>query len=117
MLYKSYLSGDTLIGAAKKANINTTHSVAGKLLRNKHYIGDDYYPAIIDTELFEAVQAERLQRAQKLGRIQEPKSKKEVIYPTAFHMNEITQRYEDPFQKAEYAYNLIEIEVNPNGSE
>ena len=109
-LFHSYLSGDSLATAAKKAGITAFHAGIGRMLRNTRYLGDEYYPAIIDLDTFQAVQAERIKRAEKLGRIREPEEEKEVVYPTAFHLNEGTQEFDDPFQQAEYAYGLIESE-------
>lgn len=35
-----------------KVGIDKTHSVIGRLLRNKVYLGTDYYPQIVDKEIF-----------------------------------------------------------------
>ena len=94
ILFQSYLSGDSLATAAK----------------NKRYIGDEYYPAIIDPDEYVAVQAERIRRAEKLGRIHEAEKQKDVVYPSTFHFIEGTERFDDPFQQAEYSYSLIESE-------
>lgn len=59
----------------------------------------------------------RIKRAEVLGRIREAKEEKEAAYPTAFRMNKGTQEFDDPFGQAEYAYSLIEIEVNEHGSQ
>ena len=48
VLFQSYLSGDSLATAAKKAGIKGFHSGIGRILRNKRYLGDEFYPAIID---------------------------------------------------------------------
>jgi hypothetical protein len=109
-LFQSYLSGDSLDTAAKKAGIQSFHAGIGKMLRNARYLGDEYYPAIIDPETFAAAQAERIKRAEMLSRIYEPKAKAEVVFPTAFRINDVTQQFDNPFQQAEYAYSLIEIE-------
>lgn len=111
MLFQLYLLGDSLDTAAKKAGIESLHAGVGRILRNAHYLGDEYYPAIIDTDTFAAAEAERVRRADKLGRIWEPKEEKKVIFPAAFRINGGTQRFDDPFQQAEYAYRLIEMEV------
>lgn len=116
-LYRSYLSGDSLSTAAQKAGIKSFHAVIGKMLRNARYIGDDYYPAIIDPDTFAAAEVERIKRATKLGRIREPKENTKVVFPTAFHINEGTQHFDDPFQQAEFAYTLIETEVHEDGSQ
>lgn len=115
-LFDSYLSGNSMATAAKKAGITAFHAGIGRILRNARYLGDGYYPAIIDSDTFTATEAERIRRAEKLGRIYEPKEETEVVYPTTFRMNEGTEEFDDPFGRAEYAYSLIETEVNKNGS-
>ena len=109
-LFRSYLSGDSLAMAAKEADIKAFHAGIGRMLQNKHYLGDAYYPAIIDHETFAAAVAERIRRAEKLGRILEPEVKKEIVYPSTFRIIKGTERFDDPFQQAEYAYSLIECE-------
>lgn len=116
-LFQFYLSGDSLATAGKKAGIKSYHAGIGRMLRNACYLGNEYYPAIIDKDTFEAAETERIKRADKLGRIREPKEKAEVVFPTAFYINEATQQFEDPFQQAEYAYSLIEMEVQEDGSQ
>lgn len=110
-LFRAYVSGDSLATAAQKAGILTSHATIGKMLRNKHYIGDEYYPPIIDSDTFETAETERIRRAEKLGRVYEPKANDEVIYPTSFRIKEGTEQFDDPFLQAEYAYSLIESEV------
>ena len=109
-LFQSYLTGDSLASAAKKAHIKAFHAGIGRMLRNKYYLGDEYYPAIIDSETFDAAEAERIRRAEKLGRFREPEVKKEVVYPSTFRTISGIERFDDPFQQAEYAYSLIESE-------
>lgn len=116
-LFHSYLSGDSLSTAAKKAGITAFHAGIGRMLRNTRYLGDEYYPAIIGSTIFEAAEAERIRRTEELGRVFEPKEEKEVIYPTAFRFSEGTEEFDDPFQQAEYAYSLIETEVQDNECE
>ena len=111
VLYQSYLSGDSLRTIANKAGIDAFHAGIGRILKNRHYLGDDYYPAIIDPDTFAAVQEERFRRASALGRIREPKEDKVSVHPTTFHIIEGTQVYDDPFAQAAYAYSLIESEV------
>lgn len=110
-LFQAYLSGNSLATAAQKAGILTSHAAIGKMLRNTLYLGDDYYPAIIDPDIFESAEMERIRRAEKLGRVHEPKVKDAVVYPTIFCIKEGNERFDDPFQQAEYAYSLIESEM------
>jgi hypothetical protein len=116
-LFQFYLSGDSLATAGKKAEIKSYHAGIGRMLRNACYLGNEYYPAIIDRDTFDAAEVERIKRADKLGRIREPKEKAEVVFPTAFYINEVVQQFDDPFQQAEYAYSLIEMEVQEDGSQ
>ena len=86
------------------------HGGVSRILKNPHYLGDDYYPAIIDRETFDKVEAERLRRAEYLGRIREPERRKKIAVPVSFQASPMEQKYDDPFLQAEYAYSLIESE-------
>ena len=48
--FQNYISGMALMPAAENAGLKLYHGSAGRMLRNKKYLGDDYYPAIIDKE-------------------------------------------------------------------
>ena len=114
-LYQGYLSGLALGVAAKQAGIDTYHGTAGQMLRNIHYLGDGFYPSIIDRITFDAVEAERQKRAGQLGRIREEKQKPPTSFTTNFRIGKIAEKYENPFKQAEYVYSLIESEVKMNG--
>jgi len=109
-LFQAYLSGDSLATAAMKSGIEARHAAVGNMLRNPRYLGDEYYPALIEFETFEATKIERFRRAEKLGRLYEPKTKEKVVYPTSFRIKSATDQFIDPFQQAEYVYSLIETE-------
>ena len=100
-LYKNYLSGLSLTNAAKEAGLNLLHSGAKRMMLNRHYLGDDFYPAIIDPASFDAASAE-------LSRYIAPIIKRPT---TAFRLGDITENYENPVRQAEYLYSLIESEV------
>lgn len=110
-LFSGYLAGLSLKNAAKKAGIDCYHTTAGKMLQNPQYLGDEFYPPIIDEETFEKAKVEKQKRAEKLGRIWEPKDVPEKDYPVKFKAKPMVQKYEDPYKQAEYAYSLIESEV------
>ena len=111
-LYENYLSGLSLENAAKEAGINTYHGTVKKLLSNRYYLGDAFYPAIIDEDTFTKAALEGDRRSEKLGRnnrVQAPKVKKA---PTRFTFIEsIAIQGVTPAQQAEYLYSLIESEV------
>lgn len=49
-LYKNYLSGMSLSKVAATAGIKAYHGTAKRLMENAHYLGDSFYPAIIDKD-------------------------------------------------------------------
>lgn len=110
-LYKNYLSGLSLVNAAKEAGLDLLHSGAKRMMRNKHYLGDSFYPAIIDKESFDAVEAELGKRSSKLGREDRYKASPVKKPPTAFRLSDVTENYDNPIRQAEYLYSLIESEV------
>ena len=96
---------------------DVTHGSAGRMLRNKKYLGDDYYPAIIDKETFDKAEEIRMSRAKALGRVWEMEGKKGFIFPTRFSIPTVKKVSDDPFEQAAYAYSLIESEVDMGGTE
>lgn len=115
-LFEGYLSGLSMKDAAKQSGIKSYHATVAKMLTNKKYHGDAYYPQIIERDIFEQAGAEKLRRAKKLGRVREPAPREERLKKYKFTMPELEKLYENPFQQAEYAYNLIESEVVEDGS-
>lgn len=110
-LFRGYLSGLALIPAARAAGLTLYHGGAKRMLRNRHYLGDDFYPAIIDRESFTKAEEEGARRAEALGRIWERPEATHREAETVFIMGKITHRYDDPFEQASYVYSLIESGV------
>ncbi len=110
-LYENYLSGLSLENAAKEAGINTYHGTVKNILSNRHYLGDAFYPAIIDEDTFTKAALEGDRRSHALGRnnrLIAPKVKK---VPTRFTFIEsIAVQGVTPTEQAEYLYSLIESE-------
>lgn len=109
--FNAYISGLALTVAAEKIGLKMCHGSSGMMLRNKRYLGDDYYPAIIDQETFDKAENKRMEKARALGRVRELEEQPKRVYLTRFTMPKIEQKYTDPFKQAEYAYSLIESEV------
>lgn len=110
-LYKNYLSGMTLHKAAAEAGISTYHGTARRMMENSHYLGDAFYPAIIDKGTFDQATQEIQRRATVLGRINRQKEIIPTVAATSFHWKKIIHHYENPRQQAEYLYSLIESEA------
>ena len=111
-LYKNYLSGMSLTKAAAEAGIDTYHGTVKRLLMTRHYIGDIFYPAIIDEEIYYKAQSELTTRAAVLGRINKATKPQSTRPHTRFSIKDIVEPcgYSDPVGRAEYIYSLIESE-------
>lgn len=109
--YKGYISGFALKAAAENAGLKLSHSSAGMMLRKRYYLGDDFYPSIIDKEIFDKAEEMRIARASSLGRIRELEKLEEPKPMVDFIMPKVQLIYADPFEQAKYAYGLIESEV------
>ena len=112
-----YISGLALMAAAEKAVLKLYHGSAGRMLRNVKYLGDDYYPALVDKATFDRAEEIRMSRAKALGRVRELEVKQAALFPTKFTMPAVKTIYENPFKQAAYAYSLIESEVTADGTE
>lgn len=109
--FNAYISGLALTVAAEKVGLKMYHGSAGMMLRNKRYLGDDYYPAIIDKETFDKAEEKRIEKARSLGRIRELEEPPKPECLMKFMIPKVEQKYTDSFKQAEYAYSLIESEV------
>lgn len=109
-LFIEFLNCSSMRAAAVKVGIDKTHSVIGRLLRNEVYLGDEYYPQLIDDELFQKVQEQRNSNARSQNRIRDYIKQTPVAENIQYRIGKVQQRYENPYQQAEYAYGLIEEE-------
>lgn len=104
-----YLSGLSFAEAANRVGLTKCHGAVGKLLRNRKYLGTDFYPAILDQETFDAVEEERKRREKQLSRSHNKRRISGAKPITAFTVPRVEIRYSDPARQAEYAYSLIEV--------
>ena len=111
LLFQNYLAGMSLSKAAEDAGIHIPHGMVAKLLANQHYLGDSFYPQIIDKSTFERAAVERKHRAEKLGRTNLKRPTVQKTVPMAFTLAKIEEYYDDPARQAEYLYSLIKEDV------
>ena len=118
-----YLDGLGYAKAAEAAGLIMTHSSVRNLFQNKRYLGDDFYPAIIDQKTYNSLEIERLRR-QVHSPIKYRYKASVAVRPvqTEFVMEQISntepnvdphQKNTDPFKKAEYRYSRI-VSVDTN---
>lgn len=110
-LFEVYLSGLSLSEAAQKVGIKRYHTSVARMLADKRYVGDKFYPPIISRDIFEKAQLERRKRAEAFGRIYEHKGNEKKCLNFKFQFSIPDKQYNDPFKQAEYAYSLIKSEV------
>ena len=111
-IIQNYLSGMSLIKAASEAGFQLTHSSVKRILTNKRYLGDGFYPRIIDDETAHDIEREMKRRATKLGRNNLSKKEKVQYLPdTSYRLTSIDKKFSDPVAQAEYVYSLIDSEV------
>lgn len=83
-IFADYLSGVSTSALAKRLtemgfpNANSkaswNHGSIGRILENVKYLGDEFYPQMIDAEMFDQVQKRRRERCEQLGRSIKPNS-------------------------------------------
>ena len=110
-LYGNYLSGMSLETAAKKAGIRLFHGAVKRLMLNAHYLGDDFYPAIIGEDTYEQARKELQKRASLLRRTSRMVRKKNITVPTRFYFLDVPEHFDLPAEQAEYMYSRIECEA------
>lgn len=81
-VFSDYLSGISTHAIAKELtakgipNANNkpswNHGSVGRILENIKYLGDEMYPQMIESEVFEQVQHRREEQRQRLGRVKQP---------------------------------------------
>lgn len=78
MIFTDYLNGNSMLSIAKMLmkngvrngndKVNWTHCSVGKILGNYKYMGDEFYPQIIDKSVFTAVQERRKEISEHFGK-------------------------------------------------
>jgi len=68
VLFQEYVAGASLQTIADNNGIPRRHASLGRMIEDKRYIGDNFYPAIVDGDIWSEAQAERKRRAEQLGR-------------------------------------------------
>ncbi|QWT17701.1 recombinase family protein [Collinsella sp. zg1085] len=110
VLFESYRDHQGLSRAGKDAGTTLTHSRIAHILADQRYLGDDIYPAIIDQQLFDAVQDKRRTLKEKHHMTGWRKEKHTPNIPTVFHIRPEQEHFENIREHVQYIYTLIESE-------
>jgi hypothetical protein len=103
--FEFYINGDSLETIANKLGINRYHSGILNLLVDKRYLGTDFYPTLINKELFDQVQMAHQNRMHQHS--QPALLVKSAKVYTDFEMEPIVQHLYNPYEQAQYLYSLI----------
>lgn len=110
-VFRDFLNGVSYVKCAENNGLHMYHASVKRMLRNRYYLGDDFYPPMVSRETFDAAEAEYRRRIVALNRnFQSNASKNAAPVPTAFRMKPDVKKIRDPYRQAEYAYSLIESE-------
>lgn len=107
-LYHHYLECKSMLKAARTAGIKKTHSSIGRILKNEAYLGTDFYPKLVDKDIFHRVQGLREENAIQQNRLRPSKPLEEVKPKTNYRLGKVERQYDNPYRQAEYAYSQIE---------
>ena len=109
-----YLEGASIREAKEKAGIPLSPSRAGRILENPVYIGDGYYPPLLDPLTSQRVIEERRRRYQALGCFVSrhpappvPVRERFVLREEGFHAVHSGEVMTDPVRRAALIYALI----------
>ena len=112
-VFKYYLEGMSLNGISEKTGIGNSHGGISAILTKRCYLGDRFYPAIVDAETFSRATEEKERRAKKLNRLNQFKPRPHRTVPAEFFFtNDVdgTATEEDtPARRAERLYGRIQI--------
>ena len=112
LIFQNYVSGMSLTESAKTAGHPITHSMVKvrmrtvkQLLQRKCYIGNSFYPKIVDENLFRRVQIELQKRQKSTGKTR----RKVPVIRTNFVLSDEREPQENFTKQAEYLYSLIGV--------
>ncbi len=110
---KNYLAGMSLTKAAASVGITMGSCGVKRIMLNRRYLGNDFYPAILTEETVQLVKEESARRESMIGfKRKRGKNVNQGMIYTNFTIPRIAEKFEDPVHQAEYAYSLIRNEVS-----
>lgn len=115
-LYHTFLRGLSISSAGKEAGIPLSRTAIGKILSNRVYLGDGYYPQIIEESLFDRVQAERTDRLSTIAAPRRSSAPPAVPVQTSFVLKRLPEKEGDPVSDAQSLYESIQAMQPPEGT-
>ena len=103
--FQMYAAGSSLAGIKQALEINRYHVGIDNILKDRKYLGTEFYPPLIDQELFDQVQKARQKRKEAYAKPQ--RKRKDAIAQTQFTLKSVKEHLKDPFAQAQYVYHQI----------
>lgn len=93
-IYELYLSGMGLQAIADILGLKLFHGGVSRIIGNKKYLGTDFYPSIVEEELFNKAAEEKNRRAVRLKRTDRIKVVEKAPVEYAFSMTKPREKFE-----------------------
>lgn len=110
--FRAYLEGMTIQEAGAAARIPLSRPTLGRMLQNRVYLGNEYYPALLEEVLFLKVEKERQRRYEGQGNFGKRKPRGTSPVGKQFRMEKPEKNYKKAEVQAFYLYSLIEGDEN-----
>lgn len=107
-LYNTFLQGLSIDAAGRKTGIPLSRSAVGKILMNPVYLGDGYYPQVVEESLFREVQTERARRSSINNPARESYASPVIQFQTSFRLNNPPEKEGNAVVDAQNLYDSIE---------
>ena len=116
-LYHAFLEGLSIDSAGKKTGIPLSRSAVGKILSNRVYLGDGYYPPLIEESLYKRVQEERAGRTPASPSARRSSVPATIPIRTAFYLSSPPEKKGNAAFDAQSLYESIEALEAPDGQD
>lgn len=107
-LYTTFLQGLSIDAAGKKTGIPLSRSAVGKILSNPVYLGDGYYPQVVEESLYRKVQIERTGRSNSSLSARRSSVSPVIQFQTSFRLKNPPDKRGDAIADAQSLYESIE---------
>ena len=106
-LYTTFLQGLSIDAAGKKTGIPLSRSAVGKILSNPVYLGDGYYPQVVEESLYRKVQIERTGRSNSSLSARKSSVSPVIQFQTSFRLKNPPEKGGDAVTDAQNLYESI----------
>ena len=107
-LFAAFIECKSMSAAATMIGLNKAHATIGRILKNKIYIGTDFYPQIVDEGTFRKVNELRMKNAIEQNRIKDVQAEVFIKIDTQFCLGTVKKKYERSTKQAPFMAGCFE---------